>query len=180
MGGAGDRPFGSTCCPRLVSRLTEFSRHPNEGCAGSRDHKTHETGTPARGHEPDGSIAGQSASVACSQRQTTPEPQRGEMKLDSTRNLAKHVSEGSPSHGDPDSAATEPRSPFRSTSAKWSWGLMAVFTAIYFVVAILTSKEAADLAATMILGLPLGFILGIGMIIAGLVITGVYLNKVKG
>ena len=57
---------------------------------------------------------------------------------------------------------------------------MAVFTAIYFVVAILTSKEAADLAATMILGLPLGFILGIGMIIAGLVITGVYLNKVKG
>ena len=54
---------------------------------------------------------------------------------------------------------------------------MAIFTAIYFGVAILTSKEAAALAATFIFGLPLGFILGVGMIIAGLVITRIYLVK---
>ena len=33
---------------------------------------------------------------------------------------------------------------------------MAIFTAIYFVTAILTSAEFADLAATLVLGLPLG------------------------
>ena len=37
----------------------------------------------------------------------------------------------------------------------------------------------AELAATMILGLPLGFYLGMGVIIAGLVITRVYLAKVE-
>lgn len=57
---------------------------------------------------------------------------------------------------------------------------MAIFTTIYFVVAILTSKETAGLAATMIFGLPLGFILGIGLIIAGLIITRIYLSKVEG
>ena len=56
---------------------------------------------------------------------------------------------------------------------------MAIFSTIYFVVAVLTSKEAAGLAATMIFGLPLGFILGIGLIISGLVITRIYLARVK-
>ncbi len=32
----------------------------------------------------------------------------------------------------------------------------------------------------MVFGLPLGFLLGIGMIIAGLVITRIYLAKVEG
>jgi putative solute:sodium symporter small subunit len=94
--------------------------------------------------------------------------------------LATSVSDEQLEQEGPRSADTAPRSPFRSSSARWSWALMAIFTVIYFVVAVLTSKEAADLAATMILGLPLGFILGIGMIIAGLIITGIYLNKVKG
>ena len=70
-------------------------------------------------------------------------------------------------------------SPFSTRAARWSWGMMALFSAIYFVVAVFTSKEFADVAATMILGLPLGFILGVGMIIAGLVITRVYLAKVE-
>jgi uncharacterized membrane protein (DUF485 family) len=57
---------------------------------------------------------------------------------------------------------------------------MAVFSVIYFAVAILTSAEFAELAATEIVGLPLGFILGIGLIISGLVITRIYLSKVEG
>ncbi len=56
---------------------------------------------------------------------------------------------------------------------------MAVFTAIYFIVAVLTSAEFAEFAATMIFGLPLGFYLGIGLIIAGLVITRIYLAKIE-
>ena len=72
-------------------------------------------------------------------------------------------------------------SPFSTPRAKWAWGLLAVFAAIYFLVAILTSAEFADLAATeVVLGLPLGFILGIGMIIAGLIITRIYLSKIEG
>ena len=74
----------------------------------------------------------------------------------------------------------QPWSPMSTRAARWSWGLMAIFSVIYFAVAILTSKEAASLAATMILGLPLGFILGIGLIASGLVITRIYLAKVEG
>lgn len=86
--------------------------------------------------------------------------------------------------GPPRAAGAEPVadehwSPFSTTAAKWSWGLLAIFVAIYFVVAVLTSKEFAELAATMVFGLPLGFLLGIGMIIAGLVITRIYLIKVE-
>lgn len=76
-------------------------------------------------------------------------------------------------------ASDEHWSPFSTTAAKWSWGLLAIFVVIYFVVAVLTSSEFAELAATMVLGLPLGFLLGVGMIIAGLVITRIYLIKVE-
>jgi uncharacterized membrane protein (DUF485 family) len=71
-------------------------------------------------------------------------------------------------------------SPLGTTRARWAWGLMAVFTAIYFAVAVLTSAEFAEFAATDVLGLPLGFLLGIGLIIAGLIITRIYLSKVEG
>jgi uncharacterized membrane protein (DUF485 family) len=72
-------------------------------------------------------------------------------------------------------------SPFSTSRAKWAWGLLAVFAGIYFAVAVLTSAEFAELAATeVVFGLPLGFVLGIGMIIAGLVITRIYLSKVEG
>lgn len=70
-------------------------------------------------------------------------------------------------------------SPFSTSRAKWAWALMAIFTVIYFVIAVLTSAEFAELAATDVLGLPLGFVLGIGMIIAGLVITRVYLARIE-
>jgi len=78
------------------------------------------------------------------------------------------------------SADNQHWSPFSTTQAKTAWGLMAIFTIIYFSVAILTSAEFAELAATPVLGLPLGFWLGIGVIIAGLIITRVYLMKVEG
>jgi uncharacterized membrane protein (DUF485 family) len=79
----------------------------------------------------------------------------------------------------PETPETGHWSPFTSRAARWSWGLMALFTIIYFVVAVLTSKEFAEVAATMVFGLPLGFILGIGLIVAGLIITRVYLAKVE-
>lgn len=72
-------------------------------------------------------------------------------------------------------------SPFSTTRAKWAWSLLAVFGVIYFSVAVLTSAEFAEFAATdTILGLPLGFVLGMGLIIAGLVITRIYLSKIEG
>lgn len=72
-------------------------------------------------------------------------------------------------------------SPLSTSRAKWAWGLLAVFAVIYFAVAVLTSAEFADLAATeVLLGLPLGFVLGIGPIIAGLIITRIYLSKIEG
>lgn len=72
-------------------------------------------------------------------------------------------------------------SPFSTTRAKWAWRLLAVFAIIYFVVAVLTSAQFSELAATeVVLGLPLGFVLGIGMIVAGLIITRIYLSKLEG
>ena len=72
-------------------------------------------------------------------------------------------------------------SPFSTTAAKRAWGLLGVFSVIYFGVAILTSAAFAELAATeVIFGLPLGFVLGIAMIIAGLIITRIHLSKNEG
>ncbi len=87
------------------------------------------------------------------------------------------VPEGSPEPEPTQSG--EHWSPFSTSRARWAWGLMALFSAIYFTVAVLTSAEFAELAATMILGLPLGVYLGLGVIIAGLVITRVYLAKIE-
>ena len=72
-------------------------------------------------------------------------------------------------------------SPFSTPQAKWAWRLLAIFAAIYFTVAVLTSAAFDELAATeVILGLPLGFILGIAMIIAGLIITRIHLSRIEG
>jgi uncharacterized membrane protein (DUF485 family) len=68
----------------------------------------------------------------------------------------------------------------RNPGARLSWGLLAIFSTIYFVTAILTSAEFSELAATTVLGLPLGFILGMVVIISGLVITRIYLMRGEG
>lgn len=84
------------------------------------------------------------------------------------------ASKGSGSDGD------QHWSPFSTSRARWAWGLLGVFAAIYFLVAILTSAEFAELAATeIVLGLPLGFILGITVIISGLIVTRIFLSKVE-
>ncbi len=85
-----------------------------------------------------------------------------------------------PETPEPKAEPTEHWSPFSTSRARWAWGLMALFTVIYFVVAVLTSAEFAELAARMVFGLPLGFYLGIGVIISGLVITRIYLARVEG
>jgi putative solute:sodium symporter small subunit len=87
------------------------------------------------------------------------------------------ASQGAP---EPEQEPTGHWSPFSTSRARWAWGLMAIFTAIYFVVAVLTSAEFAEFAARMIFGLPLGFYLGIGVIISGLIITRIYLAKIEG
>ena len=79
----------------------------------------------------------------------------------------------------PDSADTKHWSPFSTRRARWAWGLMALYTVIYFVVAIVTSAEFAEFAAYPVFGLPLGFYLGMGVIIAGLIITRIYLAKIE-
>ncbi len=87
---------------------------------------------------------------------------------------------GVPPDGDGSRSADDKRwSPFSTSRARWAWGLMAVFSVIYFVTAVLTSAEFADLAATMFFGLPLGFYLGLLVIISGLVITRIYLAKIE-
>ena len=99
--------------------------------------------------------------------------------MDLTAKQTGEVGDMPPGAEDPEAADGKHWSPFSTNAAKWSWGLMALFTAVYFIVAIFTSKEFAAVAATMIFGLPLGFILGIGLIILGLVITRIYLAKVE-
>jgi len=103
------------------------------------------------------------------------------MRVDPTPNRAEPPAGAPAEAAEPQPADDQPWSPFSTSRAKWAWGLFTIFAVIYFGVAILTSAEFADLAATeVILGLPLGFILGLGLIIAGLVITRIYLSKVEG
>ena len=102
------------------------------------------------------------------------------MRVDQSPKPAQQESEAPPGADESQSADAEHWSPLSTTQAKWSWGLLALFGAIYFVIAVLTSEAAAELAATMILGLPLGFYLGVAMIIAGLVIVRYYLARVEG
>ncbi len=101
------------------------------------------------------------------------------MRVDPTPNQAE-VDGAAPPGGEGSHSADDKHwSPFSTTRAKWSWGLMAIFTVIYFVTAVLTSAEFAELAAHMIFGLPLGFYMGIFLIISGLVITRIYLAKIE-
>ena len=106
-------------------------------------------------------------------------PEEREMRVDPTPKQAEPQEAGTLDPEGSNSADDQHWSPFSTSRARWAWGLMAVFTAIYFIVAILTSAEFAELAAYMILGLPLGFYLGIGLIISGLVITRIYLARIE-
>ena len=99
--------------------------------------------------------------------------------MDQSPNQAEPQGGAPPGGEESHSADDKHWSPFSTSRARWAWGLMAVFTVIYFAVAVLTSAEFAEFAAQMIWGLPLGFYLGIGLIISGLVITRIYLAKIE-
>lgn len=99
------------------------------------------------------------------------------MRVDPTPNQAE--SQAPPGADAPEPAEGKHWSPFSTSRARWAWGLMALYSVIYFAVAVVTSAEFADFAAQMVLGLPVGFWLGMGVIIAGLIITRVYLAKIE-
>ena len=67
--------------------------------------------------------------------------------MDPKPNEAEIGSQPPPGEGDPESADSKHWSPFSTSRARWAWGLMAVYSVIYFAVAVLTSAEFAELAA---------------------------------
>jgi len=99
--------------------------------------------------------------------------------VDPTPNQAEPEGQSPPGTGEPATTEGKHWSPFSTSRARWAWGLMILYSVIYFAVAVVTSAEFADFAAQMVLGLPVGFWLGMGVIIAGLVITRVYLAKIE-
>lgn len=58
--------------------------------------------------------------------------------------------------------------------------LLAVFCAVYFTAAMISTPELAHIARIEILGLPLAFYTGILVFAAGLVVTRMCLNQDKG
>jgi uncharacterized membrane protein (DUF485 family) len=55
--------------------------------------------------------------------------------------------------------------------------MLAIYTVLYFGVALMTSATFKDIAAAELLGLPLAIWGGLVIIISGVVITRLYLNK---
>jgi len=55
--------------------------------------------------------------------------------------------------------------------------LLGIYTVMYFGVALMTSASFKDVAATEVLGMPLAIWGGLLIIISGVIITRLYLNK---
>lgn len=66
-----------------------------------------------------------------------------------------------------------------ASKVKFAAILLAIYTVLYFGVALMTSATFKDIAALEIIGLPLAVWGGLLIIIAGVVITGLYLKKVE-
>ena len=64
-----------------------------------------------------------------------------------------------------------------SNKEKFSAKLLAVYTVLYFGVALMVSATFKDIAATSIAGMPLAIWGGLVVIITGVIITRMYLNK---
>lgn len=65
------------------------------------------------------------------------------------------------------------------SKVKFAGILLAIYTVLYFGVALMTSATFKDIAAVEIIGLPLAIWGGLLIIIAGVVITRLYLKKVE-
>lgn len=64
-----------------------------------------------------------------------------------------------------------------NSKVKFAAILLAIYTVLYFGVALMTSATFKDVAALEIIGLPLAIWGGLIIIISGVVITGLYLKK---
>ncbi|BBP46034.1 hypothetical protein THMIRHAS_14070 [Thiosulfatimonas sediminis] len=64
-----------------------------------------------------------------------------------------------------------------SSKVKYSAILLAIYTVLYFGVALMVSASFKDVAATVVAGLPLAIWGGLLVIISGVVITRLYLKK---
>lgn len=64
-----------------------------------------------------------------------------------------------------------------SSKAKFSAILLAVYTVMYFGIALMVSATFKDIAATPVAGMPVAIWGGLVVIISGVIITRMYLNK---
>ncbi|WP_157760824.1 DUF485 domain-containing protein [Hydrogenovibrio halophilus] len=63
------------------------------------------------------------------------------------------------------------------SATRFAMIMLAIYTVLYFGVALMTSATFKDIAAAEVLGLPLAIWGGLVIIISGVVITRLYLNK---
>ncbi|MDR9497788.1 MAG: universal stress protein UspA [Hydrogenovibrio sp.] len=63
------------------------------------------------------------------------------------------------------------------SATRFAMIMLAIYTVLYFGVALMTSATFKDIAAAELLGLPLAIWGGLVIIISGVVITRLYLNK---
>jgi len=64
-----------------------------------------------------------------------------------------------------------------NSKEKFSAILLAVFTVLYFGVALMVSASFKDLAATVVAGMPVAIWGGLVVIISGVIITRLYLKR---
>ncbi len=67
-----------------------------------------------------------------------------------------------------------------NTKVKFSAILLAAYTVLYFGIALMISATFKDVAAAPIAGMPLAIWGGLVVIVTGVVITRMYLNKMDG
>ena len=66
-----------------------------------------------------------------------------------------------------------------NNKVKYSAVLLAIFTVLYFGVALMVSASFQDLAATVVGGMPIAIWGGLLVIISGVIITRLYLKKMN-
>jgi len=64
-----------------------------------------------------------------------------------------------------------------NSKEKFSATLLAVYTVLYFGIALMVSATFKDIAATQVAGMPLAIWGGLLVIISGVIITRMYLKK---
>jgi uncharacterized membrane protein (DUF485 family) len=65
------------------------------------------------------------------------------------------------------------------SKVKFAMVLLVIYTVLYFGVALMTSASFKDVAGTVVAGLPLAIWGGLSIIVAGVIITRLYLIKMS-